>query len=114
LNGDGTVWSIISTGYIYKRLDHTFTGTYEQGVCPAWNVAYNQAPNQIVAKVTVNSEFRQVALNLPTTNVSTAAGAVYCESVTQVQMLNSATKLSGAVTTGTNFAVLGMTLHSNP
>ncbi|HET9869825.1 MAG TPA: hypothetical protein VFR02_04945 [bacterium] len=109
VNGDGAAWSVVSTGYVYKRLDHTYAGTYQQGVCPQWNTDYNQSPNQLVTKVTVSTEFRQVSLNLPTVDATTAVGAVYCDAVTQVHMSNSSTKISGAVTAGTNFAVLGMT-----
>lgn len=109
LNGDGVVWSVTSTGYVYKRLDHTYTGTYEAGLCPQWDVPYDVAPNVVLAKVSISTEFRQVACNLPTTLTTAAEGAVYCQSVTQVHFANSSVRLQGAVTLGTNFAVLGMT-----
>jgi len=108
VDGDGEVWSVTSVGYVYKRFDYGYSGTYETGICPQWNIAYNQAPNQIVVKATVTTEFRKLGMNMPTTLTTACAGAVYCDSVTQVVLSNTQVNLSGSVTAGTNYAVIEM------
>ncbi|MBN1620994.1 MAG: hypothetical protein JW871_00195 [Endomicrobiales bacterium] len=48
-NGDGLVWFIPSTGYIYLRRDST--------------KSYNESPNEVVAKARASTEIRRISLN---------------------------------------------------
>ena len=50
-NGEGWVWYLESAGYVYRRRD------------PA--KAFNESPNEILARVRAASEIRLVTLNLP-------------------------------------------------
>src|SRR5208282_305118 len=60
VNGDGYVWRIVSTGYVYKRLDKTISAT-----TGTWNKPYTQSPNVLVASSTFSTEFRKLSLLLP-------------------------------------------------
>lgn len=70
VNGDGLVWAINSTGYIYKRLD------YQMDEYGAWKVPYNVYPNKVLATAKAYTELRKITCNLP---VTAAAGeaAIY-------------------------------------
>jgi hypothetical protein len=107
LNGDGQVWSVTSTGYVYQRKDYTYTGSYLQGTVPQWSVTYNQPPNKILAKAVVTSEFRKLGLNPPSIAPSVAEGAVYCSTTSQVSM-SANSRLYGAVSATGNYAIVAM------
>ena len=50
-NGEGLVWYIESTGYVFRRHDDT--------------KPYNISPNEVVAKARVSTEIRRLKLQLP-------------------------------------------------
>ena len=89
-NGDGIIWSLVSTGYVYRRLDKTLDSNGN------FAVAYNQAPNQIVSTSRVTTEIRKLAINLPTID-SSVVGAIYCNSANAITLDNNAL-LNGSVT----------------
>lgn len=104
VNGNGIIWSIVSTGYVYKRMSYTTAGS------PAtFTVQYNQAPNTIVAMVRYYTEFRKLGLSLPSTNASLETGAVYVQATTQVDLANSETTIDGAVSAQGNYSIIAMT-----
>ncbi len=113
LNGDGLVWDLTSTGYIYQRNSYavsaasTYTGAY-----PQWSVPYNQGPNKILAKSMVSGEFRKVGLNFPTLNPATTEGAVFSNSATQVVLSGNYNRLQGAASATGNYAIIAMTSGS--
>lgn len=49
--GSGQVWKITSIGYVYRLNDP--------------NKAFNEAPNEILAKASIETEFRRLELNYP-------------------------------------------------
>jgi hypothetical protein len=102
LDGDGLVWQIISTGYVYKRLDKT-----TNAITGMWNTMYNQFPNQVVASARFATEFRKLSLNMPST-ITTLSGGIYCQSATQISLANDTTMISGAVSTHGTYAVISM------
>jgi len=112
VDGDGAIWSVVSVGYVYKRFDHTFTGAFQDGVCPQWSVKYNQSPNQVLTHVTITSEFRKLSLNFPGATTLTSppdvSGAIYVDSVTQVSLTNAQTGINAAVSATGNYPVVGM------
>ncbi len=108
MNGDGTIWYITCIGYIYRRTDLSISAGTLGAPYFYWIKDYKTPPNQVVAKVSISTEYRKLGLNLPTLNESTATGAVYCEKVPQVKLINNQTLLNGAVTAGTNFSVVSM------
>ena len=50
-NGEGLVWYLACTGYIFRRRDPS--------------VAYNVSPNEVIAKTKVSTEIRRLSLRLP-------------------------------------------------
>ncbi len=104
VNGDGLVWSIVSTGYVYKRMDKT-------GTFPYWNVSYKTAPNKVVATARLSSEYRKLTFNLPTTIGYDGAydtGGVYCAATSQVHFSTSNSLLYGAVSQVGTYGVVAM------
>lgn len=53
LNGQGLIWSLYSTGYIYINNDPT--------------QPYNQSPNKVLATAQMSTEIRKLGLSLPVT-----------------------------------------------
>jgi len=122
VNGDGLVWGVNSTGYIYMRHDYTMDSYGE------WLVPYNVSPNKVLATAKAYTEFRKLSCNLPNTIVGDAA--VYCSNATNVN-LNGFSYLNGKVAGGyalcamsgtvtapngagtTNFFGNGVTLNSS-
>jgi len=51
VRGSGLVWSIVSTGYIFRKMDP--------------NLPYNIAPNEIKARAKIATQFRRLSLNVP-------------------------------------------------
>lgn len=51
LDGEGWIWSLFSTGYIFINNDST--------------KAYNQYPNKVLASAQMSTEIRKLALNIP-------------------------------------------------
>lgn len=106
VNGDGYVWRIISTGYVYKRLDKTINAS-----TGAWNVPYNEEPNLVVATATYSTEFRKLSLLLPQpTPGNNEQGALFVQNIKgQVVLSSTETLLNGSVSTYGNYAAVGMT-----
>ncbi|HEY5038087.1 MAG TPA: hypothetical protein VIJ93_03340, partial [bacterium] len=93
LNGDGYIWNIVSTGYVYKRLDKSVDAF------GLWVIPYNQSPNLLVASARFSTELRKLALNMPipSTDIGKSA-ALYVENIrNQVTLQNDQTRLNGAV-----------------
>ncbi len=67
VNGDGLVWAINSTGYIYKRMD------YQMDQYGAWLVPYNVYPNKVLATAKAYTELRKLTCNLPVSAAGDAA-----------------------------------------
>jgi Tfp pilus assembly protein PilX len=107
VNGDGMVWSIQSTGYVYKRNDKT-VDAYGN-----WIVPYNQAPNVVVAKAQFSTEFRKLGLNLPVPSPPGAAlysAGLYVNNLGQdVTLFNNYCLLNGAVSEQGSCAAIGLT-----
>lgn len=53
LNGEGLIWSLCSTGYIYINNDPT--------------LPFNQSPNKVLATAKMRTEIRKMSLSLPVT-----------------------------------------------
>ncbi len=108
VNGDGFVWSIQSTGYVYKRLDFTVDayGNFLKD--------YKTPPNFVVAKAQYSTEFRKLALNLPVPNPpgsgTSSAGLYVYNSGSSVTLTNNYCILNGAVSQIGTYAVIGLTL----
>ena len=104
VNGEGYVWKIISTGYVYKRLDQSVT------TGGLWTVAYNTLPNVVVAKATFSTEFRKLSLVLPApTPSANVTAALYCQHISaQVTLNGSNTMLNGAVSAVGTYAAMGL------
>ncbi len=104
VNGDGTVWSIVSTGYVYKRMDKTINP-----ITGMWNKEYNVYPNVVVASARYCTELKKLSLSMPTTDMPALSGAVYCQSASQITLNNNTVQLSnGAVSTQGVYAVIEM------
>jgi hypothetical protein len=116
MNGDGLVWAITSTGYIYKRMDYTMDEYGE------YMIPYNVYPNKVLATAKAYSEFKKLSFSLPVTGyasayVHSAAGvnlSNYCymggsmaNGYGMCAMAGSVTLPNGA--TGTNFVGGGIT-----
>ena len=102
INGDGIIWSVSSTGYVYKRVDKTFSAG------ATWAKAYNQAPNKVIATAKVSTEFRKFMVTLPTAGGLNWLGAVYCKSATFITLpTNNQGILNGAVS-ATSYSVVAM------
>ncbi|GEM_PF-1705255 len=80
MNGDGLVWAITSTGYIYKRADYTMDQYGE------YMIPYNVYPNKVLATAKAYSEFKKLSLNLPDSGAGDAA--VYVHSAAGVNLSN--------------------------
>lgn len=94
-NGDGLVWQVQSTGYVFRRNDPS--------------KAFNVWPNKVVATARVMTELRKMQLNLPvTTGGVTLWGAIYSNATTMVSLVNDNTLLNGAVSVSGTYAVVGM------
>lgn len=81
LNGQGLVWSLYSTGYIYINNDS--------------NQPYNSAPNKVLASAQMSTEIRKMSFNLPVT----AAALAYDMTTISVQgngILNGGSGYSAA------------------
>lgn len=98
-NGDGVVWNVTSTGYIYKRVDKSFaSGTPTPGITyfpGQWKVPYNQYPNKVVATAKLSTEFRKLQINLPPGGGSPVTAGVYCYQATNINISNSQGLLLG-------------------
>ena len=105
VTGDGYIWSIVSVGYVYKRMNKT-TDAYGN-----FTVGYNVSPNFVIAKAIEGSEFRKLSLLLPQpTPNNTTAGALFVQNIkSQVTLSSTQTQLSGAVSAFHNYAAVGMT-----
>jgi len=104
VNGDGVVWSIVSTGYVYKRMDKTINATTGM-----WNKEYNVYPNVVVATARYATELKKLSLIMPTTLMTVLSGGVYCQSATQITLVNDQTLLTnGAVSTQGVYGVIEM------
>jgi hypothetical protein len=119
MNGDGLVWAITSTGYIYKRMDYTMDQYGE------YMIPYNVYPNKVLATAKAYSEFKKLSCTLPPSGsvsyasayVHSAAGvnlSSYCymggamaDGYGMCAMSGSVTKPTGA--TATNFLGGGVT-----
>ena len=96
VNGDGFIWSVSSTGYVYKRLDKTYSAG------PTWAIPFNQAPNKIVATAKMTTEFRKLTLTLPPGSGTTWYAAVYCLNANKITLpANDQGILNGAVSNTT-------------
>ncbi len=105
VNGDGFVWSIQSTGYVYKRLDKRVD------IYGNWIVPYNSAPNTVVAKAEFSTELRKLGLNLPvpTPGPSVYSSGLYVYNAGQCVTLTSGESLlDGAVSQIDTFGVIGL------
>jgi len=98
VNGDGFAWSVVSTGYVYKRMDKT-------GGYPYWTVAYNQYPNKVLAKAVFGTELRKFNLQMPSSTPS-ITGGIYCQLSGQVTLSNNNCLVNGAVSTTGTYAVV--------
>ncbi len=107
-NGNGIIWSVSSTGYIYKRVNKTFAApgaTPSPGVYyfpGAWNLPYNAYPNKVVATAKVSTEFRKLTVSLPVNPLSSSTtlySAVYTDKKTSIVFPsgNNYARLNGAV-----------------
>jgi hypothetical protein len=67
VNGDGLVWAVNSTGYIYQRKD------YRMDKYGAWLIPYNTYPNKVLATAKAYTEFRKLSCNLPNSAAGDAA-----------------------------------------
>jgi hypothetical protein len=99
VNGDGAVWSITCTAYVYRRLDYGVTN----GI---WKVPYNQAPNIIIANTRVSTELTKLQLNMPTT-LSYLSAPVYVEHISSISLTSPAV-INGAVSAQGNWAIISM------
>jgi hypothetical protein len=63
-NAMGAIWRLRSVGYIYNRVN------------PA--VAFDQAPNSVIASQVANNEYRRVVINLPGTGAVNVADGNNC------------------------------------
>ena len=112
LNGDGLVWNIISTGYVYKRMDKTTAGT------PAtWVYPYNYgvttgdySKTKIIAKAQFSTEIRKLSLTMPIPSdyVNIVSSGLYCQEMANQINLGSQTLLSGAVSAIGTYGAVGM------
>ncbi len=116
VNGDGLIWSVTSTGYVYKRLIRVNSGG-ETAVDPAgnWVVPYNTVTNPpnctIVAKAQFTTEFRKLGLNLPvpTPGPTVYSSGLYVYNAGQcVTLTSSESLLDGAVSEIDTFGVIGL------
>jgi hypothetical protein len=100
VNGDGAVWSITATAYVYRRMDF--------GVANGmWVVPYNKSPNIIIANTRVSTELAKLQLNMPTTLASLTA-PVYVLKTSTITLGNNCW-INGAVSAVGNWAVISMT-----
>jgi hypothetical protein len=117
-NGDGTVWTLTSVGYIYKRTDKTFAnGTPTPGTTyfpGQWKVPYNQLPNRVVATAKMSSEYRKLVVNLPPGGGVTVNAAIYCYKGNNINIAGTSTQLSGAVSAAGTFGVCDIKDPSSP
>jgi hypothetical protein len=125
VNGNGLVWAINSTGYIYKRQDKTFCAAVPPAVPSpgvyyfpgAWNVPYSTFPNKVVATAKIASEIRKLSINLPlnpNNNATTMYGGIYLDDNKHITLpSNSFGFLNGAVST-TTFASVGLSSATCP
>jgi hypothetical protein len=77
-NGQGLVWYVQSTGYVYQRHDYTKSATGPT----TWATPYNMLPNRIMAKAIMGTEFRKMSLNKP----FGVGAALYCKDITKVNL----------------------------
>ena len=111
INGDGLVWNIISTGYVYKRMDRSTAGT------PAtWVYPYNYGvttgdfgKTKIIAKAQFSTEIRKLSLIMPVpSNYSTiVSSGLYVQEMANQITLHNQTLLSGAVSAIGTYAAVG-------
>lgn len=107
VNGDGAVWYLQATGYVYKRLDKTVD------VNGYWIVPYNVSPNLVIAKAKMATELRKLSLNMPVPNPpgpNNVSAGLYAENVkNQVTLTSSQCLLFGAVSQVGSYAAIGET-----
>lgn len=101
VNGDGAVWSITATAYVYRRMDHSVTNG------GMWVIPYNQAPNAIIANTRVSTELTKLQLNMPTTSMTNVSSPVYVNNLSQLSFGNDQAFINGSVTFD-NYAVISM------
>jgi hypothetical protein len=111
VNGNGLSWSVVSTGYVYKRLDKTISATPGVG----WIVPYNQPPNKVLATAKVATELRKLTVNLPSAAGTTWYAGIYCTNANARVTLptNNLGILNGAVST-TTYATASMSSAAVP
>lgn len=101
VNGDGAVWAITCTAYVYRRMDHTVNA-----LSGLWQVPYNQYPNIIIANTRVYTELTKLQLNMPTT-LSSLSAPVYVEKISSITLSGNCV-IDGAVSTMGNWAIISM------
>lgn len=102
LNGDGLVWYVVSTGYIYRREDKT-------GTFPYWKVGYNTPPNKIISKARFASEFMKLGINMPTIDPVNILGGVYCNAASQITMSDGHFTVINGLASKQGFSIVTMT-----
>lgn len=104
-DGSGYVWNIVSTGYVYKRMDKSIDPTTGN-----FAVSMTQPPNSVVATARFSTEFRKLSLVMPCPtpgNVNGVAGAIYVQNIkNQVTLSNTQTYISANAPNC--FGVVGM------
>ncbi len=103
VNGDGAVWSITATAYVYRRMDHTVTNGM-------WTIPYNKSPNVIIANTRVTTELTKLQLNMPTT-LAYLSAPVYVDNISEITLANNYCWINGAVSAQGNWAIISMNPH---
>lgn len=91
--GYGRVWTLVSTGYVFKRNDMRRVVGDQSG--QRFIAAYNQPPNQVLAKSRIQTNLYRVNLNM------SGETAVHLDDLSQLVLTNSA-----SINSPTQLAVL--------
>jgi hypothetical protein len=115
VNGDGMVWNIVSTGYVYKRMDKSVTG-----IPATWVYPYNYgvttgdySKTKIIATARFSTEIRKLSLIMPVPappngpGVANLTAGIYVQDLAAQITLNTQTLMDGAVSATGTVAGLG-------
>ena len=102
VKGDGIVWSVTSTGYVYNRVDKSLNAGQTLAI------PFNQYPNKVVATAKVTTEFRKFTVNLPTTGGNNWLAAVYCTNANKITLPTDDQGIINGAVSATTYAVAAL------
>lgn len=111
VSGDGMIWTVVSRGIVYRRFDKQTNpdGTWKYGYATPVPGTTGLA-GKVLAQAKFSTEYRKLALNMPTTDINNITAGVYVNSTTQIYLKNNQTYLFGGSVSGTGtYPAISMT-----